>query len=315
MGCFRLLLASAVMLTHFDVFSGADILPGRVAVVSFFLISGFVMTGLIRRNYARLRDVPAFYLDRCARLYPQFLVYLVMALYVRIGLQGHPAEFMLNVLMLPLGYFMWLPAGTELLLIAPTWSLGLEATFYLVFPFILLCGLRDQMAVLSISIFGCAVAGLIDPDTYGYFLLPGTLFIFLCGSWLYDSSRFPRKALVIWLLSAVAYVGALAAPGIVHLAFVMLGLLIGIPTLWLLRVTTSNKWDRLAGDLSYGVFLNHQVIWLVAAHYDLRSHIIAMCCASILMAWITYQFVERPVLELRGSWRRARSRGAPALAA
>ncbi len=53
--------------------------PGVVAVISFYLLSGNVMTMLLEKYYKQPSAIPTFYLDRAARLFPQFLFYMVLA--------------------------------------------------------------------------------------------------------------------------------------------------------------------------------------------------------------------------------------------
>ncbi len=67
MGAYRLLLAVLVAVSHMGkLFMGFN--PGVVAVISFLLISGFVMTSLIERNYKAPEKIGRFYLDRALRL-------------------------------------------------------------------------------------------------------------------------------------------------------------------------------------------------------------------------------------------------------
>ena len=75
MGLFRLVLAYLVVLAHVSGTQfGADGYHfGVVAVICFLLLSGYVMTALIQKYYNSLALIPSFYLDRIARLYPQFL--------------------------------------------------------------------------------------------------------------------------------------------------------------------------------------------------------------------------------------------------
>ena len=78
MGAYRLLLAVLVAVSHMGkTFMGLN--PGVIAVISFLIISGFVMTSLIERNYKAPETVGLFYLDRALRLYPQFLFYFAVA--------------------------------------------------------------------------------------------------------------------------------------------------------------------------------------------------------------------------------------------
>lgn len=78
MGVFRLILAVLVAFSHMGV-NLFGFGTGIVAVISFLIISGFVMTALVDRNYASLQKIPAFYLDRAIRLYPQFIFYFAIS--------------------------------------------------------------------------------------------------------------------------------------------------------------------------------------------------------------------------------------------
>lgn len=49
-----------------------------VAVISFFILSGYVMSILIDKYYKNPAAIPSFYLDRAARLFPQFLFYMIL---------------------------------------------------------------------------------------------------------------------------------------------------------------------------------------------------------------------------------------------
>src|SRR5262245_54544738 len=135
MGTYRLFLAIMVALSHLGI-TFFSINTGISAVVSFFLISGFVMTALIQKSYPTADRVSAFYLDRAMRLFPQFLFYLAVSLGVALLLRPQsvylsdltPVKVALNALMIPLNFFMVGDLMTGML-IPQAWSLGLEAVF------------------------------------------------------------------------------------------------------------------------------------------------------------------------------------------
>src|SRR4051812_4441983 len=72
LGTLRLVLALLVALSHANVKIGG-LNPGVMSVVCFYLISGYVMTGLLRDHYSNVRRIPYFYLDRALRIFPQYL--------------------------------------------------------------------------------------------------------------------------------------------------------------------------------------------------------------------------------------------------
>jgi len=316
MGAFRLLLAVLVAVSHMGK-TVAGFNPGVVAVISFLLISGFVMTSLIERNYSATADIGRFYVDRALRLFPQFLFYFVMSCAViHFLLPGTPQAAELtfktlasSVLMLPLGCYMFGVAGTEIL--PPAWSLGLETCFYLVIPFLLICKARGAAFVLSLGIFMLACLGYLDTDIYGYRLLPGVLFIFLCGSYLYrPQARGVAIATGTAVLAGLLF-GAIMAGLIERRPFnaeVSLGIALGIPAVYLLTRCKYHRVDEFLGNISYGVFLNHFVVmyflrgfWPVA--YD-GQIVVAVLVLAFALSGVSYYCVERPALKLRHRLRR-----------
>src|SRR5438105_15163327 len=89
MGTLRLVLAVLVLLSHADV-RVAGYNPGVVAVVVFYLISGYVMAGLIRSHYAAPGRIVGFYADRALRIYPQYLFYAGAALVWQLATHARP---------------------------------------------------------------------------------------------------------------------------------------------------------------------------------------------------------------------------------
>src|SRR6187431_1375118 len=86
MGTLRFLLALAVLLYHMSGFAlfGLPLgelmvrpVDGKPAVEAFFIISGFAMAGALSTRY---RDGPVtrFYMSRVLRLYPAYLLLLVL---------------------------------------------------------------------------------------------------------------------------------------------------------------------------------------------------------------------------------------------
>lgn len=312
MGAYRLVLAVLVLLSHLHKRVGGHN-PGVAAVISFLLLSGFVMTALIRRHYATPNRIPMFFADRAMRLFPQFLLYMLLTVAlvktapvssIFLSKLTYP-KIVLNVLMLPLGFYMF---GLEHAILMPqAWSLGLEVTFYMIFPFLLIYRLERAAFALSVVVFLLAYVGMLDNDIYGYRLLPGTLFIFLCGSLLHGQSGARRKRFLkgVYLVAALMFIPVTVVPWLpkVPSVEVFVGFLVGLPMVAILSKKQSSFWDELAGNLSYGVFLNHMfIIWCfeaagVSTRGSLKAVLIILC--SMLLAWLSYRFVERPVITYR----------------
>ena len=317
MGVYRLILAALVAISHTGIqFFGYN--PGVVAVISFYLLSGYVMTILIDKYYMDSLAVSAFYLDRAARLFPQFIFYMLLAsiciycfkIKSPFTYQLSFSKWLLNFFILPQGFFMYWADGA--LVIPQSWSLGLEMTFYLVIPWILMyCSKRWVYALSGVSflIFLMAYFGKINSDHFGYRLLPGTLFMFLVGSSFYKNNNGAKKfRAVIFLSAGVMLLIAFFNNPLYQLRYnkeVLVGLLLGMICVNSLKESTFSRIDEFFGNLSYGVFLNHFiVIWIMQRFFSVKifttTSVALLLVASCTLAFGSFIFVERPALR----WRR-----------
>jgi peptidoglycan/LPS O-acetylase OafA/YrhL len=319
LGTFRFVLAVLVALSHADL-RVAGLNPGVVAVVCFYLISGYVMTGLIRSHYATIDRIPYFYIDRALRIFPQYLVIagLTLAWFWMSGTQTYflrhaPgwSDFLANVTIVPLNFYMF--NGTDAFtLIPPAWSLGAEVQFYALIPFILLLSLFFPLLAMAFVVLAMAISGMLNTELYGYRLLPGVLVYFLIGTLLYDARADAkrRKLLIFGLLSLLLVgVGCMLYFSWQEFSYnkeTWIGLAIGIPVLYWLGNLPQNAIDNRLGDLSYGVFLNHFLIqWaIVGKPVELQAWGLYIL-ASVMLSALTQIVVERPALRLRKRFRKA----------
>lgn len=322
LGTMRLLLAVLVALSHANL-RVAGLNPGVVAVIGFYLISGYVMAGLIRRHYAQPQGAPAFYLDRAIRLLPQYLFYVFLTLawhlYSRadnyfLSRIPSPVDLFNNLSVIPLNYYMF-NGSDRYTLVPPAWSLGAEAQFYLLAPLVLLWPKRLlAVGLLGLGVYGAALAGVINSDWFGYRLLPGVLLFFLLGAYLQQLHHQQQHTRALALTASVAALAALAI-GLLHLngtlrqpynLETLLGLLLGIVALQLLATRARTHWDELAGDLSYGVFLNHFfIIWVVYPQGTGPGQWPGLIALCIAFSWLTQRTIERPLLKRRHALRRS----------
>jgi peptidoglycan/LPS O-acetylase OafA/YrhL len=331
MGLYRLILAYLVVYSHIKLYGAGSpnfhgYNTGGMAVISFLLLSGFVMTALIRKYYLSVQFVPAFYLDRLIRLGPQFYVYLTATLLGAVFFKLHHFDLhaaptlgltVAQFLIVPLNFYRYFPD----VLVPQAWSLGLEAMFYAVFPFILIFRIRNVAALMSFAVFLAAHLGMIDQDLWGYRYLPGTLFIFICGSWL-ESPRTDWERRLPFILCSIAalllmatYVTSLPAD-----RSVMLGLVLGIPAVaFLKKLGERSRVSAFAGDLSYGVFLNHNLVVGAIISYTSISlskltplrEVVAfttVCVLSTVLSYMTFTLVEKPLIARRRNLRHGKAR-------
>ncbi len=312
MGTYRLVLALFVLHSHaFGSIAGLNF--GVVAVISFFIISGFVMAKLFAKHYPRPGDVWRFYADRAMRLFPQYLFYLVLTLILWVSLDFKSVflgdlsltSVLANAIILPLGFFMYWPGLP--LIVPPAWSLSLEITFYLVFPIFMLARPIARKFMVSASVFVALAAFLsvINTDTFGYRLLPGTFFIFAAGIALASPEKEARRyALAAVVMAAIGFTVSTAGFALPYNREVSLGLLIGVPIVAYLARLRSNPIDDLMGNLSYGVFLNHFILIWLCEHFGAPKFLIPI--GSIALAHASYLLVEEPSMRFRHRWRQRR---------
>src|SRR5262249_36358166 len=180
----------AVMLVlNFHAFAG--VMPGGfVGVDVFFVISGFLITGIIAWELEQGRfRLLNFYVRRIRRIFPALLVVLAASLvlgwlfllpgfYERLGIDVFAsAGFLANIaLLLQSGYFDIESARKPLLHL---WSLGIEEQFYLVWPLILMLAARRKVSIIAVAAtLGIASfilnVALIGPKPAAAFYLPFT---------------------------------------------------------------------------------------------------------------------------------------------
>lgn len=322
LGTYRLVLAVLVALSHIGV-GVFRLNPGVIAVVGFYLVSGYVMTGLIRRYYNRSDRTLGFYRDRFLRLYPHYLVIagITLAWLAATGavtdyLRAPPTigRLLENALVVPLNWFMF-NQSDRFTLIPPAWSLGAEVQFYIVVPAILLTGIRLPLLLASVAVYASASFGIINSDWFGYRLLPGVLWIFLLGTCLYDLHQEPdwrRRGTVACVgvtALAAAFALLLAVTRHVTLPYnreTLIGLVAGVTAIQLLAHRPRRPLDDFIGNLSYGVFLCHfLVMWVFfGGQVSGWAQTLGYLSIAVAIALCMFLLVERPVLRLRHRLRR-----------
>jgi peptidoglycan/LPS O-acetylase OafA/YrhL len=84
---------------------------------------------------------------------------------------------------------------------------------------------------------------------------------------------------------------------------VLLGILVGLPIVAGLTKLRGCKTDEILGNISYGVFLNHFLLIWVFQTLKISTSSVGtvsfLVVLSVLLAWLTYNLIERPVLTFR----------------
>jgi peptidoglycan/LPS O-acetylase OafA/YrhL len=307
---------------------------GWLGVDLFFVLSGFLITGILLRAKGQPRALAHFYVRRALRILPLYYAVLLVILTVSANSGKFvllSAAFLANVVTL---------FGVPLLY-APLWSLAVEEHFYLVWPWLVRAARPAVLATVAAAIVICEPVarawGFLNGWEVYYFswfrfdgLAWGALLALAWQVWRNDPSRIWRLALggglsavacllVAWpfgLLSRQRLVGASLLYSIAQMAFVSLIAAVlaqrGKRWTWLWRWT----WLRHCGDWSYCLYLIHLLLfqaWDALVHklgwspemlfgqfgrYGVRA--LAVFPVAFAIAAFSFRYFESPMLR----WRR-----------
>lgn len=314
-GTLRFVLASLVVANHAGfVSNGFNV--GPVAVVIFYIISGFVISYLLdHRIHTSL--LKGFYLERILRIYPPFLFHLAVSVLL-IVLTDHVSQFSSvrpdimsigsNLFLLPLQARVFSEYLTGILYVPTSWSLSLEFSFYMVAPWLLRSRGLLLVTAASYLLFLTAILGLVPPrpHVFSYATIFGTLHFFVVGVWI---QRRNWWLVWFWFLAiafAIIPISVFASWRPSHVEEVIIGGLLGVPMVVFLRSLNVENWsnfDQWLGRVSFPVFLNHFIfIWLFQAlniQLSFYSGLTLILTCSWIFGHIAYVLVELPMNELR----------------
>lgn len=159
----RAIAAISVMLSHvFQSTFGNWGIPGMTipifggGVILFFVISGFLITYLLLREYQKYQDIAVgkFYVRRILRIWPIYYLFIAICFGV-LWFVGRQGEMLHSTLF----YYLFFAANIPFLssagipVLAHYWSIGVEEQFYLFWPWLVkLFRHRIIPAILAVMI-------------------------------------------------------------------------------------------------------------------------------------------------------------------
>ena len=302
---------------------------GFVGVDVFFVISGYLITGIIVRGLQSGRfSFATFYAKRIKRIFPA-LTFVLAATYVvgwRVLLPSEFSElgkhlaggmgFVQNlVLWREAGYFDTASARKLLLHL---WSLGIEEQFYLFFPLVMWGAVRfrvmSSVAVvwcLTLVCFALNVANVRQDPTGVYFLPYYRLWELTIGGVVAHlrpmevpwSSRTSLSVAGLVMIAAAAFAFSATTPfpgwpALLPVCGTALVILAG-PDAWINEHVLAQPVVVGIGLISYPLYLWH---WPVLTYLRIldpmplsRSLRFVGVLVSVALAWATYRLVEQPL--------------------
>ena len=304
---------------------------GFLGVDLFFVVSGYLITGILAADLAEGRfSIARFYERRLRRIIPALMLVMLLCLPLAYWLMlpddlenfGQSlvatTAFANNMLlMLTSGYF-----GIEVQFkpLMHTWSLGVEEQYYLAVPLLMWAAWRfgkarglliGMAAVTALSFAACLALHRADP-VYNFFLIASRGWELGAGGLamlleprirpLAGKAAAAGLALAGLLLAAVPILAFRdsAAPGLATLipvTGVCLLLLFGGTRDPVGRLLSSPPFVGI-GLISYSAYLFHQPIFAFARLASLEEPrlrvMLALLAPILLCAWLSWRFVEQP---------------------
>lgn len=324
----------AVVLYHFG-FSWAA--GGFIGVDVFFVISGFLMTGIIVRALAEPHfSVLSFYLARARRIIPALLVVAIGVLvlgwfllmpseYQALGKHARDSVlFSSNLRYLgEAGYF---DAASEQKWLLHTWSLSVEWQFYLLYPLLLLAvsrlfGVRwlipAVLILFLVSLCWSAWLSFNEPEQ-AFFTLSSRAWQMAAGGLVYGWSSSARASVsrpaLCWLglfiigVSTLKFDSGLSWPlpwSLLPVGGAAMVIAANVRT-WALN-SYPMQW---IGDRSYSIYLWHWPLVVILAYFE-RSDSVGWALAGITCACVlghlSFRFIEEPGRHHLGVYGRPKS--------
>ncbi len=302
----------------------------------FFVLSGFLITGILWDSRLEPERGRSFYIRRALRILPLYYGVLIAVFIVRPALGWAHRLDDLALANERIWYWTYLcdwrialnhpPAVTFL---THFWTLSIEEQFYLVWPLIVWrCSRRTTLLIAGVVAVGALLLriGLVTATTIpeaAYALLPCRLDALAVGAIIALGLRGPGGAAALrrWVVpTALAGVGVVAVLAVVRpsVRFIDPGMMtIGFTALdWafaglvLTAATVRSQlleWSplRAAGRYSYGLYVYHPIVmWWIVRHVPSLEQsewraAVGGAIGSLFLAITSYHLYEQPFLKLK----------------
>jgi peptidoglycan/LPS O-acetylase OafA/YrhL len=326
----RALAVLSVIFYHFDF---PEFRGGFVGVDVFFVISGYLMTLLIKKAHTTESfSLGGFYENRVRRIFPAlFFVGGISALLVMFTLlpydQREFGKSLAATTLFASNVYFWHSAdyfapAADTLPLLHTWSLGVEEQFYLVLPLVLLLVLPRKRpwfaitALLALSLVLSIWEGHAG-NNRGFFLLHARAWEFLIGSCV--ALQFIPRISRRWLKEAVTLAGlaALASSALLiqstqsfpgHEALLPTigtalllhgGVISAVSAPPLVSRLLGNRVFTFTGKISYSLYLWHWPLFVIAglATDGFADHTpgkLMLLGITFVLSFFTWKYIEQP---------------------
>jgi len=307
---------------------------GAFGVSVFFVLSSYLITELLLREKDLIGtlDVRSFYIRRILRIWPLYFAFLGLAVVLRWIVPGQNVTWRAGLwFSLLAGNWFIVFHGFPSSVIFPLWSVSIEEQFYITWPtvvrrvseagMLVIAGLLLAIATASRVYLGVHHVGESDVWCNTFVQLDpiaiGILTAVLLRGEIPRMSRLLRAALMIAGVTGLA-LGSMFF-GIKNDPLTTARIVFGYPSvaiggaLLLLsvlrnRTSSSNRVLIYLGRISYGLYVFHVLGLLISDHvvhnqtanlFRYAVRVTVALAATIVMAAVSYRWLETPFLSLK----------------
>lgn len=318
---------------HFPIFKGG--------VTLFFVISGFLITYLLLQEKKKINDIKigSFYMRRILRIWPIYYLYIIVSIIAMafLGLSD-------TIINGRLWYYIFFAANIPFLsatgipMLVHFWSIGVEEQFYLFWPWLAKFSKKYLLPIIcAVGIFwftlkiGSWVAFTNKSLIYKFFNVTKfhCMMLGAMGAVLYDRKNkiylniFSNKIgqILVWSIFLLSGFWGDYVPAIIREE------VIAVMSLFLITgqvcntcfINLENKACDYIGKISYGIYVIHPLLTFISSYvyrqFDIGLPILVqqiaihlyVITATILVANLSYNYVEKPFLKLKNKFAIVRS--------
>jgi peptidoglycan/LPS O-acetylase OafA/YrhL len=299
---------------------------GWMGVDLFFVLSGFLITGILLDTRGSRHYIRDFYARRCLRIWPLYYALLLFMFVLVPLLQPSAGEQILADRSQPWwsyplflqNFFVPVPQSA----VGPlgvTWSLGIEELFYLAWPWVVRsCSRRTLLWTVAIVVAASPmlrlVVGSYEVNLYANpfcrldGLMAGAFLATMVRTDGFIGSRFVTPAWVTLAVTApLAFVAeaaqmrwiAFSLVAMASASFVYLAL---FDTRQWLKKALSARFLIYTGTISYGLYLLHKIPFAVLKSWTTEQSLIKFGVGLMLCyvaAYLSWNLLEKPFLALK----------------